>query len=87
MGVQVVAILAAIAISVVGTVVFMTLLKMTIGVKADVRDQLSGLDLSEHGEEAYFGDASGAAASGSSLGEGVIVSAPAGGVKKTAAMA
>ena len=87
MGVQLVAILAAIAISVVGTVVFMTLLKVTIGVKADVREQLSGLDLGEHGEEAYFGDLGGTAAPGSALGEGVIVSAPAVSGKKSAAMA
>jgi Amt family ammonium transporter len=88
MGVQVIAILAAIAISVVGTVVFMMLLKVTVGVKAGVREQLTGLDLSEHGEEAYFGDVGGTAAPGSSLGEGVIVStAPTAGVKKSAAMA
>jgi len=87
MGVQVTAILAAIAISVVGTVVFMTLLKVTIGVKADVREQLSGLDLSEHGEEAYFGDVGGSTSPGLSLGEGVIVSAPMGSGKKSAAMA
>jgi len=89
MGVQAVAILAAIAISVVGTVLFMTILKVTLGVNADVRDQLSGLDLSEHGEEAYFGDVGGTASPGTSLGEGVIVSAPAGGggAKKSPAMA
>jgi ammonium transporter, Amt family len=86
MGVQVTAILAAIAISVVGTVVFMTLLRTTIGVKADVREQLSGLDLSEHGEEAYFGDVGGTASPGASLGEGVIVSTAAGS-KKSAALA
>jgi Amt family ammonium transporter len=86
MGVQLIAILAAIAISVVGTVVFMLLLKATIGVKAGVREQLTGLDLSEHGEEAYFGDVGGTAAPGSSLGEGVIVStAPASGMKKAMA--
>jgi Amt family ammonium transporter len=87
MGVQVTAILAAIAISVVGTVVFMTLLRVTIGVKAGVREQLSGLDLSEHGEEAYFGDVGGTASPGLSLGEGVIVSTPGGTGKKSAAMA
>jgi Amt family ammonium transporter len=87
MGVQVVAILAAIAISVVGTVIFITLAKVTVGVKAGVREQLSGLDLSEHGEEAYFGDVGGTTSPGLSLGEGVIVSAPAGPGKKSAAMA
>ena len=86
MGVQLIAILAAIAISVVGTVVFIFLLKATIGVKAGVREQLTGLDLSEHGEEAYFGDVGGTAAPGSSLGEGVIVSTSVV-AKKSAAMA
>jgi Amt family ammonium transporter len=85
--VQLIAVLAAIGISVVGTVVFMTILKATIGVKADVREQLSGLDLSEHGEEAYFGDVGGSTTPGLSLGEGVIVSAPPASVKKSAAMA
>jgi Amt family ammonium transporter len=87
LGVQLVAILAAIAISVVGTVIFMTILKATVGIKADVRDQLSGLDISEHGEEAYFGDVGGTTSPGLSLGEGVIVSAPAGTGKKSTAMA
>jgi Amt family ammonium transporter len=75
MGVQIVAILAAIAIAVVGTVVLMLVVNATIGVKAGVREQLSGLDLSEHGEEAYFGgDVGGTVMPGTSLGEGVIVS-------------
>ncbi|HUK20583.1 MAG TPA: ammonium transporter [Gemmatimonadales bacterium] len=69
MGVQVTAIAAAIAISVVGTVVFLTLVNMLFGAKADVREQVTGLDLSEHGEEAYFGGDV-----GGSPGEAVIVS-------------
>jgi Amt family ammonium transporter len=89
MGVQLVAVLAAIAISVAGTFVFMTLLKLTVGTRAGVKEQLTGLDLSEHGEEAYFGgDVGGASAPGSSLGEGVIVSTmPAEPRKKAAAVA
>jgi hypothetical protein len=40
-------------------------------VRAGVREELTGLDVSEHGEEAYFG--------GVGVGEGVILSAaPAG---------
>ncbi|HUL48744.1 MAG TPA: ammonium transporter [Gemmatimonadales bacterium] len=75
MGVQVVAIAAAIAISVVGTVVFLTLVNMLFGAKADVREQVTGLDLSEHGEEAYFGgDVGGSAVAGAALGDAVIVS-------------
>jgi len=40
-----------------------------------VREQLSGLDLSEHGEEAYFGEQGATPSPGVSLGQGVIVSA------------
>jgi Amt family ammonium transporter len=87
MGVQLIAVLAAIAISVVGTVVFMTILNVVVGNKAGVKEQLTGLDLSEHGEEAYFGgDVGGASAPGSSLGEGVIVSTIPAGKKAAAAV-
>ena len=75
MGTQVIAVLAAVAISVIGTVVFMTLVNLIFGAKAGVREQLTGLDLSEHGEEAYFGgDVGGTAMPGSALGEGVVIS-------------
>jgi len=75
MGVQVVAVLATIAIAVVGTVVLLGLVNATLGAKAGVREQLTGLDLSEHGEEAYFaGDVAGTAMPGTALGQGVIIS-------------
>src|SRR5207237_1330561 len=52
-----------------------TRLDASLGAKAGVREQLSGLDLSEHGEEAYFGGEQGAlAGAGVAIGEGVIVS-------------
>jgi Amt family ammonium transporter len=84
MATQLVAVLSAIAISVAGTVVFMTLLKVTMGVKAGVKEQLTGLDLGDHGEEAYFaGEMSASSLPSTTLGEGVIVSsAPAPGPKK-----
>jgi Amt family ammonium transporter len=75
MGTQIVAVLAAIGIAVVGTVILMVVCNAVFGVKAAVRDELSGLDLSEHGEEAYFGaDVGGTATPGTALGAGVIVS-------------
>src|SRR5438270_12112277 len=74
MGVQVVAILAAVAIAAVGTAIIMALVQATLGAKVGVKEQLSGLDLSEHGEEAYFGDQGATPAPGLSLGAGVIVS-------------
>src|SRR2546425_135126 len=57
-----------------GTAVIMMIVKATVGIKADVRAQLRGLDLSEHGEEAYFGEQGAIAGSGTALGESVIVS-------------
>src|SRR5205823_12752554 len=75
MGVQLVAILAAVAIAAAGTAVILGLVQATLGAKAGVREQLSGLDLSEHGEEAYFGEQGATPAPGVALGQGVIVSA------------
>ena len=74
MGVQIVAVLATVAIAVVGTAVILTLVNATLGAKAGVKEQLSGLDLSEHGEEAYFGEQGATPTPGLSLGAGVIVS-------------
>jgi ammonium transporter, Amt family len=73
LGVQAVAVLAALAIAAVGTVVIIALLKATVGVRVGVREEMTGLDLSEHGEEAYF-EGGGLAAPGVALGEGVILS-------------
>ncbi len=74
MGVQLVAVLAAAALAAGGTAVIMAVVNATLGAKADVREQLSGLDLSEHGEDAYFGGEQGALAGAGVIGEGVIVS-------------
>jgi len=52
-----------------GTAVILALVQATLGAKAGVREQLSGLDLSEHGEEAYFGE-QGRPVAGVSLGQG-----------------
>jgi Amt family ammonium transporter len=74
MGVQLVAVVAAVAIAAAGTAVIMVFVNATLGAKAGVREQLTGLDLSEHGEEAYFGEQGATPAPGVALGEGVIVS-------------
>jgi Amt family ammonium transporter len=74
LGVQALAVLATVAIAAVGTVVIYGVLRLTMGVRADVHDELNGLDLAEHGEEAYFGgDVGAAAATGLALGRSVIV--------------
>jgi Amt family ammonium transporter len=75
LGVQLVAVLAAAALAALGTAAIMTLVRATLDAKAGVKEQLTGLDLSEHGEEAYFGDQGAVAAPGVALGEGVIVAA------------
>jgi Amt family ammonium transporter len=74
LGVQLVAVLAGVAISAVGTIGIIAFLKVTMGVRAGVREEVKGLDLSEHGEEAYFGSESGSFATpGIALGESVVV--------------
>ena len=87
MGVQLTAVLATVALAVVGTIVILGLVQATMGAKADVREQLSGLDLSEHGEEAYFGEQGATPSPGAALGQGVIVSASAPEPLKAAAAA
>jgi len=74
MGVQLVAVLTTVALAATGTAVIMALVNATLGARADVREQLTGLDLSEHGEEAYFGDQGATSVPGVALGGGVIVS-------------
>ncbi len=79
LGVQALAVLATVAFAAVGTAVILALVQVTLGARAGVREQLSGLDLSEHGEEAYFGGEpggiGGGAGGGLGIGAGVIVSA------------
>ena len=76
MGVQLLAVLATVAFAAVGTLGILKLVQMTIGARADVPEESAGLDLSQHGEEAYFGsDLGGAAGTGSSLGGSVVVEA------------
>jgi len=63
--VQLLAVVATVVFAAVGTAVIIKVLEATMGVRAAVRDEMTGLDLSEHGEEAYFG--------GSALAGSVIV--------------
>jgi Amt family ammonium transporter len=76
--VQALAVMAAAALAVIGTVVILTVLKVTLGLRVGVREEMTGLDLSEHGEEAYFGWEGGTIAGpGIALGQGVVLSTPA----------
>jgi ammonium transporter, Amt family len=74
MGVQLLAVLATVALAASATAIIMTVVNATLGAKAGVREQLTGLDLSEHGEEAYFGEQGATSVPGVALGGGVIVS-------------
>jgi Amt family ammonium transporter len=74
MGVQLLAVLATMAFAALGTLGILALVQATVGARADVPEESAGLDLSQHGEEAYFGnDLGGVAGGGSSLGGSVVV--------------
>jgi Amt family ammonium transporter len=72
--VQVYAVLAAVVAASIGTIAILALIRATLGTRARVADELIGLDLSEHGEEAYFGGEAGMG--GISLAQSVVVSTP-----------
>ncbi len=76
MGVQLLAVLATVAFAGLGTLGILKLVQMTIGARADVPEESAGLDLSQHGEEAYFGSDLGTVpGTGSPLGGSVVVDA------------
>jgi Amt family ammonium transporter len=73
-GVQLLAVLATIAFAGLGTLGILKLVEITVGARADVPEEIAGLDLSQHGEEAYFGtDLGTMAGGGTSLGGSVVV--------------
>jgi len=53
LGVQIVGVVAVIAFVSVVTVVILSLLRATIGIRVSDRDEITGLDISEHRESAY----------------------------------
>ena len=74
LGIQGLAVIVAASFAGLGTFVILKLIEVTIGTRARVQDELSGLDLTEHGEEAYFGgDIGSLAGPGVSLGGSVVV--------------
>ena len=70
--VQLYAVLAAVVIAAVGTIVLLAIVRAVFGARARIADEMIGLDLSEHGEEAYFGGEAGLGSS--ALAQSVIVS-------------
>jgi Amt family ammonium transporter len=69
--VQLYAVLAAVILAAVGTIAILALVRVTFGTRARIGDEMIGLDLSEHGEEAYFGGEAGLG--GTALAQSVIV--------------
>ena len=68
---------AAIGLAAVGTYVIFVVVRAIFGVRPEVRDEILGLDVTEHGEEAYLGgDLGGLAGPGTTISEGVVLSAP-----------
>jgi Amt family ammonium transporter len=55
LGIQAIAILATIAFCGGATALIIGALKVTVGLRVPLADELTGLDWSEHGEEAYHG--------------------------------
>ena len=51
---QFVSVGAAIAISVVGTIIILKLIDLTMGLRVSKDGEIQGLDLSQHGEEGYI---------------------------------
>jgi len=77
LGIQAVAVVASIALAAIGTVVIFVIVRALFGVRPEVRDEITGLDVTEHGEEAYLGgDLGGLAGPGVAIGEGVVLSSP-----------
>jgi len=63
-----------VAFAALGTLGILKLVEVTVGARADVPAESAGLDLSQHGEEAYFGSELGSfPGSGGSLGGSVVV--------------
>jgi Amt family ammonium transporter len=54
-GVQLLAVVATIALAAVGTIAILGVVKVTVGLRVPLGDELAGVDLSEHGEQAYHG--------------------------------
>jgi Amt family ammonium transporter len=80
LGVQLLAVLATIAFAALGTLAILALVQVTIGARADLPEETAGLDLSQHGEEAYLGtDLGSLAGPGGALGGSVVVEPFAGG--------
>jgi Amt family ammonium transporter len=76
LGVQALAVLATVILAGVGSVVILGVLRATVGLRVSLDDEIAGLDIGEHGEEAYTGGEIGALAGRrTALGESVVIAA------------
>jgi Amt family ammonium transporter len=55
---QLVGVVIAWALAIVGTLVILKIVDMTVGLRVSQEHEVLGLDLSQHGEEGYYWDAS-----------------------------
>ena len=62
LGVQVIAVLATIALAAAATAAILAVVNAVVGLRVPLHDELAGVDVSEHGEEAYHGGDVGALA-------------------------
>jgi ammonium transporter, Amt family len=73
-GVQAIAVVTTIMLATIATVAILALVKVTVGLRVPLADELAGIDLSEHGEEAYHGGDVGALAGRRiSIGDSVLL--------------
>lgn len=55
---QLVGVLIAAALAIVGTLILLKIVDMVIGLRVPAEDEMQGLDLSQHGEEGYYWEVS-----------------------------
>ena len=58
MGNQFVGVLIAITLAAVGTYIILQIVDFVLGVRVSAEDEVQGLDLTQHGEEGYYWEAS-----------------------------
>ena len=76
LGVQALAVLATIVLAAAGSAAILGLLRVTVGLRVSLADEVAGLDVGEHGEEAYTGGDVGALAGRrTALGDSVVIPA------------
>ena len=70
--VQLYAVLATIALAGVGTAILLSVVKVTGGLRISLADEIAGIDVAEHGEQAYHGGDLDELAGG--LGDSIVLS-------------